>query len=62
MSTTRHLVQTDSRGIVSGTAFDDRDIIQNLGQATVCQIDVAHADYINSITVGVYVRLQSDTG
>lgn len=54
MSTKRHLVETDARGQISGSVFDDRAIIEDIEEATLCKIEVSHTQFIISITVRLH--------
>lgn len=51
MESTRNLTSSEAAGSESGTVFDDKSIVPDIGTAAITKIVLGHADYVRSITV-----------
>lgn len=52
MESTRNLTSSESTGSESGTVFDNKSIVPDIGRAAITKIVLGHSDYVRSITVG----------
>lgn len=56
MESTRNLTSTAVVGTVSGSSFDDKSNITDIGKAAITKIIFGHGPYLQSLTVHPLLR------